>query len=71
MPSFSGKINLLIGERMSKEKLDKDFQNFNVEIEKSAEEELKNIKEKAEAVKAEASKIGEAVESSVNEEKAK
>jgi len=71
LPSFSGKINLLIGERMSKEKLDKDFQNFNVEIEKSAEEELKNIKEKAEAVKAEASKIGEAVESSVNEEKAK
>ena len=56
---------------MSKEKLEKDFQDFNLQIEKLAEEEMKSIKEKADAVKAEAGKIGEAVEVSIKDSKAK
>ena len=56
---------------MSKEKLEKDFQNFNLQIEKLAEEEVKSIREKADALKAEAGKIGEAVELSTHETKAK
>ena len=50
---------------MSKEKLEKDFQSFNLQIEKMADEEVKSIKEKADAIKSEASKIGESVELSV------
>jgi hypothetical protein len=56
---------------MSKAKLEKDFQDFNLQIEEFAEEEIKRIKEKAEAVKAEAVKIGEDVELSLKESKAK
>ena len=52
---------------MSKEKLEKDFQDFNMQIEKLAEEELKSIREKAEAVKAQARRVGEAFESSAKE----
>ncbi|HKM60746.1 MAG TPA: hypothetical protein VJY36_07745 [Candidatus Bathyarchaeia archaeon] len=52
---------------MSKEKLEKDFQDFNLQIEKLAEEELKRIKEKAEAVKAQARRVGEAFENSAQE----
>ena len=52
---------------MSKEKLEKDFQDFNMQIEKLAEEELKSIREKAEAVKARARRVGEAFESSAKE----
>jgi hypothetical protein len=37
---------------MSKEKLEKDYQNFSLQIEKMAEEEVKSIKEKADAIKA-------------------
>ena len=51
---------------MSKEKLEKDYQAFNLQIEKLAEEELKNIKEKANAIKSEASTIGENFELSLN-----
>lgn len=56
---------------MSKAKLEKDFQDFNLQIEKLAEEEMKRIKEKADAVKAEVGKIGEAFELSIKETKAK
>ena len=56
---------------MSKAKLEKDFQDFNLQIENLAEEELKRIKEKAEAVKAEATKIGEAAELSIKGTKTK
>jgi len=52
---------------MSKAKLEKDFRDFNLQIEKMAEEEVKSIREKADVVKAEATKIGEAVEASVKE----
>ena len=54
-----------------KEKLEKDYQNFNLNIERIAEEEIKKIREKANAIKEEASKIGEAVELSLNEEETK
>ena len=54
---------------MSKEKLEKDFNDFTSQIEKMADEEIKNIKEKADAVKAEVGKIGEAVELSVKAQK--
>jgi hypothetical protein len=50
-----------------KEKLEKDYQNFNLNIERIAEEEIKKIREKANAIKEEASKTGEAVELSLNE----
>ncbi len=56
---------------MSKAKLEKDFQEFNLQIEKLAEAEVKEIKEKADAIKAEAAKVGEKVEASVKETKAK
>ncbi|MGA2682344.1 MAG: hypothetical protein ABSF44_11170 [Candidatus Bathyarchaeia archaeon] len=50
---------------MSKAKLEKDFQDFNLQIEKLASEEMERIKEKVETLKAEAGEIGEAVELSV------
>ncbi|MGA2524166.1 MAG: hypothetical protein ABSF65_08455 [Candidatus Bathyarchaeia archaeon] len=52
---------------MSKEKLEKDFQDFNLQIEKLAEEELKSIREKAEAVRVQARRVGEAFENSAKE----
>ena len=54
-----------------KEKLEKDYQNFNLNIERIAEEEIKKIREKANAIKEEASKTGEAVEFSLSEEEPK
>jgi len=54
-----------------KEKLEKDYQNFNLNIERIAEEEIKKIREKANAIKEEASKMGETVELSLNEEEKK
>ena len=54
-----------------KEKLEKDYQNFNLNIERMAEEEIKKIREKANAIKEEASRIGEAVELSINKEEMK
>jgi len=56
---------------MSKEKLEKDFQDFNMQIEKLADEELKKIKEKADAIKSEVNKIGESVELSVKDNERK
>ena len=51
----------------NKEKLEKDYQNFNLKIERMAEEEIKKISEKANALKEEACKMGEAVEFSLTE----
>jgi hypothetical protein len=51
---------------MSKEKLEKDYQNFNLQIEKLAEAEINTIREKAAAIRTEASKSGESLELSVN-----
>lgn len=51
--------------------MDKDFEEFNQQIDKLAEEEMKSIKEKVEEVKAEAAKIGQTVELSIKDSKAK
>jgi len=54
-----------------KEKLEKDYQNFNLNIKRVAEEEIEKIREKANAIKEEASKTGEAVELSLNQDEKK
>ena len=56
---------------MSKAKLDKDFEAFNLQIDKLAEEEIKTIKDKVDAVKAEAGRIGQTVELSFKDSKVK
>lgn len=50
----------------NKDKLQKDFENFNQDIERLGEQQIKIIREKADAIKEEASKKGEAVEFSIN-----
>ena len=52
-----------------KDKLEKDYKNFNLNIERIAEEEIKKIQEETIALKEEASKIGEAVELSLKRKK--
>ena len=52
-----------------KEKLEKDYKNFNMNIERDAEEEIKKIREKTNTIKEEASKMGEAVELSLMKKK--
>ena len=54
-----------------KDKIEEDYQNFNLNIERIAAEEIKKIREKANALKEEASKIGEAVELSLHEKETK
>lgn len=54
-----------------KEKLEKDYETFTLNIESMAKEEIQKIREKANAIREEASKIGEAVELSLNQEKTK
>jgi len=49
----------------TKYKLEKDYKNFNMNIERIVERELKKIQEETIALKEEASKIGEAVELSL------
>jgi hypothetical protein len=51
---------------VSKEKLENDYQNFNKQVDERAEEAIKNILEKANAIREEAKKIGETVEESMN-----
>ncbi len=55
----------------NKEKLEKDYETFNLKIEQMAKEEIEKIREKANAIKAEANKIGETVELSLNEKETK
>ena len=50
----------------NKEKLEKDYEKFNQNIERIAKEEVNTIREKISAVKDEAGKVGEAVELSLN-----
>jgi hypothetical protein len=54
-----------------KEKIEEDYQNFNLNIERIAADEIKKIREKANALKEEASKVGDAVELSLNEKETK
>jgi hypothetical protein len=56
---------------MSKAKLETDYQNFNMQIDKLAQGALKNIREKADSIKEEASKKGQAVELAINEKRSK
>jgi hypothetical protein len=51
----------------TKEKLEKDYQNYNLNIERMAEEEIKKIREKANLIREEASETGKSVELSINE----
>ncbi|HYA78406.1 MAG TPA: hypothetical protein VEF91_06775 [Verrucomicrobiae bacterium] len=55
----------------TKDKLEKDYKNFNMNIERIAEREIKKIHEETIALKEEASKIGEAVELSLKADEAK
>ncbi len=55
----------------TKDKLEKDYKKFNMNIEHIAEEEIKKIQEETIALKEEASKIGEAVELSLKANEAK
>ena len=52
---------------LKKDKLEEDYQNIIKNIERMAAEEIKKIRERANALKEEAAKIGEAVELSPNE----
>ncbi len=54
-----------------KEKLERDYQRFNAEIESLVEEEKRKIREKIDAIKAEAKKTAEAVEISLEKSEAK
>jgi hypothetical protein len=51
---------------MSKEKLEKDYENFNLQIEKLAKEAIDEVHVKANAIKAEAEKISTDLESSLS-----
>ena len=55
----------------TKDKLEKDFKKFNLNIERIAEREINKIQEETIALKEEASKIGEAVELSLKANEAK
>jgi inorganic pyrophosphatase/exopolyphosphatase len=55
----------------TKDKLEKDYKKFNMNIERIAEEEIKKIQEETIALKEEASRIGEAVELSLKANEAK
>jgi hypothetical protein len=54
-----------------KDRLEKDYKNFNLNIERVAEREIKKIQEKTNEIKDEASRIGEAVELSIGEKELK
>ena len=56
---------------MSKAKLEKDYHDFILQIEKLAEEEINSNKEKVEGIKEEVKKIGEAVELSLKDKEGK
>ncbi len=45
-----------------KEKLEKDYNEFNINIERMAETEIKNIEQETNLIRGEAKKIGAAVE---------
>jgi len=51
---------------MSKEKLENEYQNLNKQVDEQAEEAIKKIREKANAIREEAKKIGETVEGSMD-----
>ena len=54
-----------------KTKLDDDYKNFNIEIERQTEEKIRTIEDETIALKKEANKIGEDIESSIKLKKEK
>ena len=54
-----------------KPKLDEDYKEYTLAIDRKAEEEIKKIREKIKTVKEEAEKIGETLESDLSEDKSK
>jgi cytochrome c553 len=50
-----------------KDQLDKDYQNFTLEMERLAKQEIKEIQEKTNAVREQTRKIGEEIELSLND----
>lgn len=70
MSGSGSKITVVIN-LSNKEKLEKDYETFTLNIESMAKEEIQKIREKANAIREDASKIGEAVELSLNQEKTK
>ena len=60
MPSVS--IKMIKGGNVTNDKLEKDYKNFNKDIENMAEEEIQKIQEKIKKTKKEAQAIGENVE---------
>lgn len=54
---------------MSKEKLESDYQNFDKQVDQLADEAIKAIHEKANAVQEEARAIGESVAGTLNKTK--
>lgn len=56
---------------MSKDKLEKDYKKFNLDIEEKAKNHLKKIQQESETLKKEAIEIGDAVERSINKKQPK
>ncbi len=56
---------------MSKDKLEKDYKKFSLDIEQEAENQLKKIQQESDELKKEAARIGEEVERSINEKQTK
>jgi hypothetical protein len=54
-----------------KDKIEQDYKDFDDAIEELAKAEIEKIKKKANQLKAEAEKVGEAVEASLEEEETK
>ncbi|HUK85386.1 MAG TPA: hypothetical protein VLU95_05960 [Candidatus Acidoferrum sp.] len=52
---------------MSKDKIEKDYKKFNLDIEQEAENHLKKIHQESETLKKEAIEIGDAIERSIKE----
>jgi hypothetical protein len=55
----------------TKEKIEKDYKKFNIDIEREAENELKKIQEESNDLKEAVIKIGETVDRSINEREQK
>lgn len=51
----------------NKPKLEEDYEEYNANIEAKAQEEIKKIRDKIKAVKAEAEKTGETLEANINQ----
>ena len=55
----------------NKDKIEKDYEKFNLTIENEAENKLKKIQQESNQLKREASKIGDTVERTIQEKESK